>query len=88
MEKKTNKEKLEILKFLRKSALSQGYSPDKIGGNYALSANSIKICILGYFCMQNSYLREKSSKSYDFREKCKRIEQKIILVISVNFLRF
>ena len=27
MEKKTNKEKLEILKFLRKSALSQGYKP-------------------------------------------------------------
>ena len=26
MEKKTNKEKLEIFKFLRKSALSQGYS--------------------------------------------------------------
>ena len=31
MEKKTNKAKLEIFKFLRKSALSQ-----KIGGNYAL----------------------------------------------------
>ena len=30
---------------------------DKIGGNYALSANSIKICLLGYFCMQNSYLQ-------------------------------
>ena len=30
---------------------------NKIGGNYALSANSIKICLLGYFCMQNSYLR-------------------------------
>ena len=26
MEKKTNKAKLEIFKFLRKSALSQGYS--------------------------------------------------------------
>ena len=57
MEKKTNKAKLEIFKFLRKSVLSQGYSLDKIGGNYALSANSIKICLLGYFCMQNSYLR-------------------------------
>ena len=32
---------------------------DKIGGNYALSANSIKICLLGYFCMQNSYLQWK-----------------------------
>ena len=57
MEKKTNKAKLEILKFLRKSALSQGIAYDKIGGNYALSANSTKICLLGYFCMQNSYLR-------------------------------
>ena len=51
MEKKTNKAKLAILKFLRKSVLSQ------IGGNYVLSANSIEICLLGYFCMQNSYLQ-------------------------------
>ena len=59
MEKKTNKAKLEIFKFLRKSALSQGYSIayDKIGGNYVLPANYIIICLLGYFCMQNSYLR-------------------------------
>ena len=57
MEKKTNKTKLEIFKFLRKSALSQGLAYDKIGGNYVLPANSIKICLLGYFCVQNSYLR-------------------------------
>ena len=58
MEKKTNKAKLEILKFLRKSALSQGYiAYDKIGGNYALPTNSTKIWLLGYFRMQNSYLR-------------------------------
>ena len=55
MEKKTNKEKLEIFKFLRKSVLSPT-AFDKIGGHYALPANSIKICLLGYFCMQNSYL--------------------------------
>ena len=54
MEKKTNKEKLEIFKFLRKSVLSQAIAFDKIGGNNVLSANSIKICLLGYFCMQNS----------------------------------
>ena len=53
MEKKTNKAKLDIFIILRKSALSQGYSHDKIGGNYALSANSTKICLLVYFCMQN-----------------------------------
>ena len=57
MEKKTNKAKLEIFKFLRDSVLSQGYSFGKIGGNYVLSANSIKICLLGYFCMQNSYMQ-------------------------------
>ena len=55
MEKKKNKAKLEIFKYLRKSVIVIAY--DKIGGNYALSANSIKICLLGYFCMQNSYLR-------------------------------
>ena len=43
MEKKTNNAKLEIFKFLRKSALSQGYiAYDKIGEYYALSANSTK----------------------------------------------
>ena len=45
MKKKTNKAKLETIAY------------DKIGGNYALSGNSTKICLLGYFCMQNSYLR-------------------------------
>ena len=57
MGKKTNKAKLEIFKFLRKSALSKAIAYEKIGDNYALSANSTKICLLGYFCMQNSYLR-------------------------------
>ena len=57
MKKQTNKGILEMFKFLRDSVLSQGYAFDKIGGNYVLSANSIKICLLGYFCMQNSYLQ-------------------------------
>ena len=63
MEKKTNKTKLEIFKIvlnaLRKSLVlyRKAIAYDKIGGNYALSANSTKICLLGYFCMQNSYLR-------------------------------
>ena len=57
MGKKTNKAKLEILKFLRKSALSKAIAYEKIGGNYALTAKSTRICLLGHFCMQNSYLR-------------------------------
>ena len=42
---------------------------DNIGGNYALSANSIKICLLGYFCMQNSYLQWKQFKILRFSWK-------------------
>ena len=61
MEKKTNKAKLDIFKFLRKSALSQGLlAYDKIGGNYVLSANSIIICLLGYFCMQEFISAKKT----------------------------
>ena len=60
---------------------------DKIGGNYALSANSIKICLLGYFCMQNSYLQWKQFKILRFSWKMQKIEKWLVLVISVNFLR-
>ena len=54
MEEKTNKAKLEIFKFLRKSAESQ---LDKISRNCAFYGNSINIHLLRYFCIQNSYLR-------------------------------
>ena len=57
MEKKTNKAKLEIFKFLRIQFYRKAIAFDKIGGNYVLSANSIKISLLGYICMQNSYLQ-------------------------------
>ena len=57
MEKKTNKAKLEIFKFLRISVYRKAIAFDKIESNYALSGNSTKICLLGYFCMQNSYLQ-------------------------------
>ena len=58
MEKKKNKAKLEIFKFSRKSAESQGYIAfDKISRNCAFYGKSTNIHLLGYFCMQNSYLR-------------------------------
>ena len=58
---------------------------DKIGGNYALSANSIKICLLGHFCMQNSYLQWKQFKILWFSWKM----QKNRKMISVgNFCSF
>ena len=44
MEEKTNKAKLEIFKFLRKSAESQGF--DKISRNRAFYGNSKNIHLL------------------------------------------
>ena len=48
--------------FWENQLYSKAIAFDNIGGNYALSANSIKICLLGYFCMQNSYLQWKQFK--------------------------
>ena len=39
----------------------------------------------GIFACRIHICDENSSKSYDFHEKCKKIEKLIILVISVNF---
>ena len=57
MEKKTNKAKLEIFKFLKNQLYRKAIAYDKSGANYALSSNSTKICTLRYLYMQNSYLR-------------------------------
>ena len=58
---------------------------DKIGDNYSLSANSIEICLLGYFCMQNSYLRWKQFKILRFSWKMQKIRKMISLG---NFCKF
>ena len=55
MEKKTNKEKLEIFKFLENWLNRKAIAFDKISRNYAFYGNSISILLLGHFCMQNSY---------------------------------
>ena len=58
MEKKTNKGKLEIIKFFLENRLNhKAIVFDKISRNCAFYGNSINIHLLGYFCMQNSYLR-------------------------------
>ena len=49
MEKKINKGKLEIFTFLRISALSLVIMEVIYGGNYALSANSIKNMLIRVF---------------------------------------
>ena len=49
MEKKTNKAKLEIFTFLRKSQNRKAIAFDKISRNFAFYGNSINIHLLGYF---------------------------------------
>ena len=57
MEKKTNKAKLEIFNFLENWLNRKAIAFDKISQNYDFYINSINTQLLGYFCMQNSYLR-------------------------------
>ena len=47
-----------------------------------------KYAYQGIFACRIHICDENGSKSYDFHEKCKKIEKLIILVILVNFLRF
>ena len=56
MEEKTNKATLEIFKFFRKLAERKAIAFDRISRNCAFYGNSINTHLLGYFCMQNSYL--------------------------------
>ena len=56
MEEKKNKAKLEIFKFGENRLNRKVIAFDKISRNFAFYGNSINIHLLGYFCMQNSYL--------------------------------
>ena len=44
-----------------------------------------KYAYQGIFACRIHICDENSSKSYNFREKCKKIEKLLVLVISVNF---
>ena len=57
MVKKTNKAKLGILNLCEDRLNRKAIAFDKISRNCAFYGNSININLLGYFCMQNSYLR-------------------------------
>ena len=46
-----------------------------------------KYAYYGIFACRIHICDENSSKSYDFRKKCKRIEKCLVLVIFVHFLR-
>ena len=58
---------------------------DKISRNCAFYGNSINIHLLGYFCMQNSYLQWKQCKILRFSWKRKNNRKSFIFV---NCLRF
>ena len=70
MEKKTNKGKLEIFKFLRISALLI-----KLEVIMPYLQIQQKYAYQGIFACRIHICDENSSKSYDFREKCKKIEK-------------
>ena len=79
------KKKLEIFKFLTISALSPLIKLEVIMSYLQIQQ---KYAYQGIFACRIHICDENSSKSYDFREKCKKIEKLLVLVISVNFLRF
>ena len=58
---------------------------DEIRRNSAFYGNSINIHLLGYFCMQNSYLRWKQCKILRFHENAKIIENYSFLLIVWDF---
>ena len=68
MEKKTNKGKLAIFKFLRISALSQPLIKLEVIMCYLQIQQ--KYAYQGIFACRIYICDENSSKSYDFREKC------------------
>ena len=85
MGKKTNKAKLEILNFWENQQNCKVIAFDKISWNCAFYGNLVIIHLLGYFCMQNSYLRWKQCKILRFSWKCKNNRKSLIFV---NYLRF
>ena len=85
MEKKTNKAKLGILNFWENRLKRKAIAFDKISRIGDLYGNSIIIHLLGYFCMQNSYLRWKQCKILRFSWKRKNNRKSLIFV---NCLRF
>ena len=73
MEKKTNKAKLEMFKFLRKSALLQPMITLEVIMPYQQILQ--KYAYYGICACRIHICDENSSKSYDFHAKCKKIEK-------------
>ena len=76
MEKKTNKAKLEIFKFLRIFSFIARLQPlIKLEVIMPYLQILQKYAYQGIFACRIHICDENSSKSYDFREKCKKIEK-------------
>ena len=76
MEKKTNKAKLEIFKFLRKSDFIARLQPMiKLEAIMPYQQILQKYAYQGIFACRIHICDENSSNSYDFREKCKKMEK-------------
>ena len=81
--KKTNKAKLEIFQFLRKSVESQGYIAfDKIRRNFALYEKFNKYTLtMVFFQAEFISVMKKVTKSYGFHENARIIENHSFLLI-------
>ena len=75
MEKKTNKAKLEILKFFEKISVIERLQP-MIKYDLIMPLQILKNMLIRVFLHAEFISAVKTcSKSYDFHEKCKRIEK-------------
>ena len=89
MENKTNKAKLAILKFLRKSVLSQGYSLWQNWRSLCLISKFYKNMLIRVF-LHTEFISAMQivQNPTIFMKNGKEIEKWVIFVISVNFLRY
>ena len=85
IEKKTNIPIQKFSHFWENWLNRKAIAFDKMNRNCAFYGNSINIHLLGYFCMQNSYLRWKQGKILRFSWKRKNNRKSFIFV---NCLRF
>ena len=73
MEKKTNKPKLEIFKFLKNQLYRKAQPMIKLELIMPYQQILQKYAYQGIFACRIHICDENSSKSYDFHEKCKKI---------------
>ena len=82
--KKPNIAKLEYINFLAVSMKIAMLQPvRKFSEKRLFSVNPIKIPLLGYFCMQNSFLPSKRSQSLRFLRNMQKIEKKYLSLFSI-----